>query len=315
MRRGDDFRSTDGPFVDREHAADTDLAPVTPGGGLGHLVCRCKPLRVSPALPLWRCRPSGNGRPLPEPAPSSAHHRLRLGGGRGFLLRPPRSPSRFWPFWPTSSGAALASPRSGVSEIEHDTSGITAATGGLAGTSPSRGRHAHGSPSPRESGPPVDRGPQPAAGRAGRAPPAAVERLRRPPPFSLAAAWAGGGAAEAGGGEGGGGKERGERFHGAAGMRARGMADLGGRGARASPRPPRRWRTRGGGGGGAGPRARGLEAAPPARARPPLPPNSRHWVGLLAAANPRRPRPSERRSEEPIGGRVPCAQRPTGAAL
>lgn len=35
----------------------------------------------------------------------------------------------------------------------------------------------------------------------------------------------------------------------------------------------------------------------------------------MAAANPRRPRPSERRSEEPIGGRAPCAQRPTGAAL
>lgn len=314
MRRGDDFRSTDGPFVDREHAADTDLAPVTPGGGLGHLVCRCKPLRVSPALPLWRCRPSGNGRPLPEPAPSSAHHRLRLGGGRGFLLRPPRSPSRFWPFWPTSSGAALASPRSGVSEIEHDTSGITAATGGLAGTSPSRGRHAHGSPSPRKSGPPVDRGPQPAAGRAGRAPPAAVERLRRPPPFSLAAAWAGGGAAEAGGGEGGGERAGGAvpRGGGDAGPRHGGPRRAGG--ARESPTAAE-VEDEVGGGGGAGPRARGLEAAPPARARPPLPPNSRHWVGLLAAANPRRPRPSERRSEEPIGGRVPCAQRPTGAAL
>lgn len=54
---------------------------------------------------------------------------------------------------------------------------------------------------------------------------------------------------------------------------------------------------------------RGHRAAP----HPPAPP--RPWVWLLHAANPRRSRPSERRSREPIGGRVPCAQRPTGAAL
>lgn len=52
---------------------------------------------------------------------------------------------------------------------------------------------------------------------------------------------------------------------------------------------------------------------PSCGAAPPIPP--RPWVWLPHAANPRRPRPSERRSREPIGGRVPCAQRPTGAAL